>query len=280
MSTIIANKYEILEKLGEGSFGKVFKGRNIRSQEEIAIKIQYKDIKNVLKHEAKIYRHLKGITGVPNIRNYGLDNGFNYLILDLLGPSLSETVLNPIKTIKYLIQSLNIIEYIHDNGIIHRDIKPENFLIVTSGATNIYLIDFGLAKYYFNTDKKHMIERNDRKLIGTAKFSSLNVHNHIEPSRRDDLESICYSFIELYRNDLPWQKVIDENKNITTDISCNLFELYTEIKKSKQESLEWLHNIPGEFVTFLLYCRQLNFYQTPNYNYIRELFNNLLIHML
>ena len=59
MATIISNKYEILNLLGEGTFGKVFKGKNIRSNEEIAIKIQHKDIENVLKHEAKIYKYLK-----------------------------------------------------------------------------------------------------------------------------------------------------------------------------------------------------------------------------
>jgi serine/threonine protein kinase len=285
MSTIIANKYQILEKLGEGSFGKVFKGQNIRSKEEIAIKIQYKDIANVLKHEAKIYRHLKDISGVPQIRNYGLDNGFNYLILDLLGPSLSETILNPVKTIKYLVQALNIIEYVHAVGIIHRDIKPENFLIIKSCDSQLQLIDFGLAKYYFTTDKKHMEERKDRKLIGTAKFSSLNVHNGIETSRRDDLESLCYSFIELYRGDLPWQKIIEENKekekekekdNIGLMPSDYSQELYAKIKKCKEKSLEWLYNIPGEFLTMLLYCRKLKFDEIPNYNYIRGLFQNLL----
>ena len=72
MTTIIGNKYEILHKIGEGTFGKVFKGKNIRSNEDIAIKIQYKDIANVLRHEAKIYQRLKDISGVPIIRNFGL----------------------------------------------------------------------------------------------------------------------------------------------------------------------------------------------------------------
>ena len=148
MSLTIGNKYEILNVIGEGTFGRVFKGKNIRSSEEIAIKIQHKAIANVLKHEAKIYRCLKDISGVPRIRNYGSEEGFNYLILDLLGPSLDQQTLNTSETIKYMIDILNIIEKIHNIGIIHRDIKPENFLLNRIGENRVYLIDFGLSKYY------------------------------------------------------------------------------------------------------------------------------------
>ena len=273
MSTIIANKYEILEKIGEGTFGKVFKGKNIRSAEEVAIKIQHKDIDNVLKHEAKIYKYLKDISGVPHIRNYGTDTGFNYLILDLLGPSLFEKAFKPIETIKYLIQAINIIEYIHNKGIIHRDIKPDNFLLKSKSTIDLYLIDFGLSKYYLIADKKHMEERKDRKLIGTAKFSSLNVQNGIEASRRDDMESLCYSFVAIFGKELPWHKVQEENISKSSD---SLPELYAKIKKYKEGSLEWTHDIPGEFLTMLLYCRKLGFYERPNYKYIIGLFENLL----
>ena len=272
MSIIIANKYEIIEKIGEGTFGKVFKGKNIRSNENVAIKIQYKDIEKVLKHEAKIYKYLKDVSGIPDIRNYGTETGFNYLILDLLGSSLSEIEINSKKCIEYMIQSLNIIEKVHNIGIIHRDIKPENFLLKNNSLENIYLIDFGLAKYYLTANKKHMEERKDRKLIGTAKYSSLNIHNGIEASRRDDLESLCYTFIELYGIPLPWKSIT--NTNSFNDLDKQ--ELYSEIKKSKEQSLEWLFDGPTEFLVILIYCRKLEFSETPNYKYIISTLENLL----
>ena len=228
MSVTIANKYEILEKIGEGTFGKVFKGKNIRSAEEVAIKIQYKDIKNVLKHEAKIYKYLRDISGIPHIRNYGSESGFNYLILDLLGISLFDQKIEPVKTIKFMIEAINIIEFVHNKGIINRDIKPDNILLSNSDSNRLYLIDFGLSKYYLTTNKKHMEERKDRKLIGTAKFSSLNVHNGIEASRRDDMESLCYSFIAIFGKELPWRNVQEENTSKSID---SLTELYAKIKK-------------------------------------------------
>lgn len=275
MSVIISNKYEIHDLLGEGTFGKVFKGKNIRTREEIAIKIQHKDISDVLRHEAKIYKFLKDVSGIPQLRNYGSFEGFNYLIIDLMGPCLAEKKITPLESINYLISALNIIEFVHDKGILHRDIKPDNFLIKKSeniiGNNNLYLIDFGLSKYYLTPDKKHMEERKDRKLIGTAKYSSLNVHNGIEASRRDDIESICYCFILIYGKTLPWNDIYNSNSD-TKDLKS----IYEKIKNKKEESLEWLYDIPGEFLIFLLYCRKLQYYDKPNYNYLRGLFTNLI----
>lgn len=274
MNVIIANKYEIIEKIGEGTFGKVFKGKNIRSGVNIAIKIQHKDIENVLKHEAKIYNYIKDISGVPIMRNYGVDSGYNYLILDLLGFSLYDIKVNAQKTIKYILQAINIIEKIHDEGIIHRDIKPDNFLLDKNNVEILYLIDFGLSKIYFDTNKKHMEERKDRKLIGTAKYASLNIHNGIESSRRDDIESLCYSFIVLYGKNLPWDKIINNTESIN---GVNKQEVYNKIKNFKNDSMDWLYDIPGEFLTLLLYCRKLKFSERPNYEYISSIFKNLLL---
>ena len=279
MPIVLGNKYEIHDIVGEGTFGRVFKGVNIRSKEDIAIKIQYKDIANVLRHEAKIYQHLKDISGVPQIRNFGSDGGFNYLIIDLLDISLFDSVLTHDQIIRFMISAINIIELflVHNRGILHRDIKPDNFLLKKDAQNTLYLIDFGLSKSYLDTNKKHIAERRERKLIGTAKFASLNIHNGIEPSRRDDIESICYTFISLFGKILPWEEIINEYKKQNSENKLELIqELYDKIKKKKTDPLNWLHDIPGEFLTILLYCRKLKFDEKPNYNYIRALLNNLL----
>ena len=183
-----------------------------------------------------------------------------------------------------MISAINIIETVHNRGILHRDIKPDNFLLKNNKLKTLYLIDFGLSKYYLDENKKHIAERRERKLIGTAKFAGLNVHNGIEASRRDDIEAICYTFISLFGKTLPWNEIINKYNykldNISDDISDNkqtiTQELYNEIKQKKAETLDWLHDIPGEFLTILLYCRKLGFSEKPNYNYIRAMLNNLL----
>ena len=128
MSSIINKKYKIIEQIGEGSFGKIFKSININNNKEVAIKIQYKDIVNALKHEAKIYKYLNDSSYIPQIYNYGTEQGFHYMVIDLLKTSLNDISLNNEKIINYMYDSINIIEFIHEKGLIHRDIKPQNFL--------------------------------------------------------------------------------------------------------------------------------------------------------
>ena len=72
MSVIIGNKYEIINLIGEGSFGKVFKSKNINTNQDVAIKIQHKGITDVLKHEAKIYKYL----------SYSFLRRFKFIYLD------------------------------------------------------------------------------------------------------------------------------------------------------------------------------------------------------
>ncbi len=277
MTTIIGNKYEIISKLGEGSFGKVFKGRHIRSNEEFAIKIQHKDIVEVLKHEAKIYKYLQGINGIPIIRNYGTDMGFNYLILDYINISLDKLNLSHENIVKYFMDSINIIENIHKKGVLHRDVKPDNFMIKeNNGVSKLYIIDFGLAKIYLSDDKTHIEERNDRKLVGTVKYASINLHNGIEPSRRDDIESLCYTFISLYKKSLLWNDDIEEYYKNSVDKRENISYLHNKILEKKQNSLEWIYDIPGEFITILLYSRRLKFSERPNYKYLLASLENLL----
>ena len=149
MSYIISNKYRVIEQIGEGSFGKVFLGKHIRTDENIAIKIQFKSVVNVLQHEAKIYKELVDISGVPLLRNYGCDNGFHYLIIDNLDISLDKANFDQLECIKYFKKSVEIVRDIHQKNILHRDIKPDNFMIKERNSIKeLYIIDLGLAKRY------------------------------------------------------------------------------------------------------------------------------------
>lgn len=91
------------------------------------------------------------------------------------------------------------IETFHNVRLLHRDIKPDNFVIGTGNQSSIiHLIDFGLSKYYMNSKGEHLKHTRKKGLIGTARYASINAHNEMEQSRRDDLESICYVLIYLF----------------------------------------------------------------------------------
>lgn len=291
MTYIIGNKYEIIEEIGQGSFGKVFRGKHIRTNEEVAIKIQFKSIINVLQHEAKIYKQLENSIGIPTMRNYGYEDGFHYLIIDYLDKPLDKLTMTKPECLSFFIDAIKVIETIHKAGIIHRDIKPDNLMIkerntnTTTETPEIYIIDFGLSKWFLDSSGNHIKEKINKPMIGTIKYSSINIHNGIEPSRRDDIESLCYCFMSLYEKELMWAKLCDELKKTPeidetdetdeTRKTDNKKILCEKIKNLKLDYNLFL-DLPGEFLTILLYVRNLKFEEAPNYKYIINALQNLL----
>ena len=84
--------------------------------------------------------------------------------------------------------------------------------------TNFYIIDFGLAKRFKDNSGKHFAYRENRNLLGTIRYVSLNMHKGIEYSRRDDMESLGYLWIYLLKGRLPWQGINTEDKQLKYDL--------------------------------------------------------------
>lgn len=272
---IVERKYEILSKIGEGTFGKIFKGRNINNKSIVAIKIEKSVESKLLFNEAKIYKNLEGMLGIPRILSFGKEGIFNYLVIDLLDESLEElrSICGGKLSLKCVLnvglQLLSRIEMFHNEGLIHRDIKPDNFLI--DRKTNIiYIIDFGLAKRYLDISGNHVLLENGRKITGTARYVSPNVHSGLSPSRRDDIESIGYLLIYLLSGSLPWQKIkhVDKSKK---------YEIIGDFKNSRT-LFEHFPDVPTEFITMLTYCRRMTYDEDPDYDYLKNILITLYKH--
>lgn len=296
---IVAGKYQLLKKIGAGSFGTIFWARGVpplqppESGEEaeavcdgsvslkstasalpnggsggvtpLAVKIMGIEHASLLANEVAMYEKLREIKYIPSIYASGIEGKFTYLVMDLLEQSVEELHKNygeqmSLKVVIHLaLQMLTIIEQVHAYGIIHRDLKPANFLLKTNAQniSELYLIDFGLAKCFLDEKNRHCAIKTNEQIIGTTRYMSVNVHQGLTASRRDDLESLGYSFLFLYHGKLPWQ-----NQNSLT--------LVVELK----QKFGWVNTI-GEFVLFILYCRNLGFTDKPNYDYLRGILTNL-----
>jgi len=187
---LIANKYLLGSKLGTGSFGTVHRAKNVRTGEEVAIKMEPKTT-GLLANEARIYRYLTPMNRIPQMRWFGTAENISFLVLDLLGDeSLASVNLSVESAIECGIQMIDIIQELHLKKMIHRDIKPSNFVFGRE-TDDIFLVDFGFCRTYEDADGTHILPRNGKGMLGTPDFVSDHVRGGMEPSRRDDLWSIA-----------------------------------------------------------------------------------------
>jgi len=246
----------------------------------VAIKIEEKTLTtNLLKNEATIYHYLRLCTiktpslstlkndlFIPNVKWFGHDANNYYMVIDLLGKSLqnvkNEYQTLPLKIVLQIgVKIVNILKTIHDKGLIHRDIKPDNFLFGLNDKRNhLYIIDFGFCKSYL-INNKHVPEKKVHNLIGSKMYASINAHNLIELSRRDDLESLGYMLIYFYLGHLSWQHVT-QNEDIK-ELKIKIFNLH-------------LNKLPNVLMDYIKCVVKLDFDEKPNYDFIIDNFNKFI----
>ncbi len=288
LKTVCVGTYKIVEKLGAGSFGEIYRGKHVTTGKEVAIKFESVLASHKqLKHESSVYLALKGAgilrgrrTSVlgcfPRAMWFGEEGGYCVLVMELMGSSLEALFQSckrrfSLKTVLMLAeQMVAALEQLHARHFVHRDIKPENFVMgLGKKTTAVHVIDFGLAKRFRDPlTGLHLPYRDHRSFAGTARYASINTHFGVEQSRRDDLESLGHLLVYFLKGGLPWQNLQAANRR----------EKYERIrlKKIAVSSEELCKDLPPEFQVYLNYCRTMKFNERPDYGYIQRLFGDLM----
>ena len=268
-------RYSTNDLIGRGGFSTVYKCYDLKNKSYVAIKIDEKIKYN--KKESNIYDRIYGLKYMAEKLDYFELNKKSYLIMPLYQNSSDKICKSNL--VKYFnekdilmlgIQMLQQLNNLHKIGIIHQDIKPDN-IIFDEIDNKFKVIDFGLSKQYIKNEK-HIEFKKGVGRCGTMRYMSINSHNKYTLSRRDDLISLSYSLIYLFKKTLPW-KNLNCSKN-----TKNKDKLHILIKKYKKEFDNTISNLdlPCPLQVLYTYSFSLKFNKIPDYNFLIKGFYNYL----
>ncbi len=153
---MVVGNYVVLDKIGQGGMGHVYKAQHKRMKREVALKLLPSHISRQERMVERFHREVVAAARLNHtniVTAYDADeaDGVHFLVMELVeGIDLSQLVRNKgtvsvAKAIDYITQAAAGLQYAHDQGVVHRDIKPANLLLDKSGTVKI--LDMGLARF-------------------------------------------------------------------------------------------------------------------------------------
>ncbi len=217
---LLGGQFRVLEKIGTGGMGSVYKAEQPAMNRMVAIKILHpklagrKDLTARFRREARAMSQLTHPNTVK-VFMYGEleDDGSLYIVMAMLeGRNLNQTVrkegpMPPERAIPILIQVCGALQEAHDLGIVHRDLKPENIFLSKQGGISDYpnVLDFGLAKV---TEQQmqpgSVILTQEGMVFGTPEFMSPEQAQGKTLDARSDIYSLAVILYELLTGKLPF----------------------------------------------------------------------------
>ncbi|XP_043916216.1 tau-tubulin kinase 1 [Protopterus annectens] len=267
---VVKDRWKVLKKIGGGGFGEIYEAMDLLTRENVALKVESaQQPKQVLKMEVAVLKKLQGKDHVCRFIGCGRNEKFNYVVMQLQGRNLADLRRSQPRgtfalstTLRLGKQILESIEAIHSVGFLHRDIKPSNFAMgrLPSTYRKCYMLDFGLARQYTNTNGEVRPPRNVAGFRGTVRYASVNAHKNREMGRHDDLWSLFYMLVEFAVGQLPWRKIKDKEQ--------------VGMIKEKYDHRLLLKHMPSEFHIFLDHISSLDYFTKPDYQLIMSVFED------
>jgi len=271
IGSINVDGFQIIQKIGMGGYGEIYIVQKDGDPELYALKTE--DIETNQKgmlQEIEIMNSLPNCPFFSRIIVAGNTSAVNYFVMPLYGPSLN-SLRNQLQTRYFSLSTatriarkmLIILETLHEAGFVHCDVKPSNFLLQQHKVGGIVLVDFGLSSRFMDLKNGTHIENAPSDgFRGTLKYASINVHKFVEPTRRDDIISWFYSYIEMVRGQLPWGDVRDKNLSL----SC----------KQAITTEKLCHGLPNEAKDIYNYIKNIRFEEKPDYGLIYTLLDQTI----
>ncbi len=202
--------YELMESLGRGGMGAVFRARQVKLDRQVAIKVLLPPPGEVEGWSERFQREAQALArlvhpGIVSVHDFGQVEDLAWIVMELvdgadLRQMLEEGRLPQAEALAIVPALCEALQYAHDQGVVHRDIKPENVLFDRFGG--VKLVDFGLAKLS-GDDGALQLTRTDQAM-GTLRYMAPEqLERPREVDHRADLFSLGVIFYEMLTGHVP-----------------------------------------------------------------------------
>ncbi|MDF2502745.1 Stk1 family PASTA domain-containing Ser/Thr kinase [Clostridium sp.] len=259
------NRYELLEKIGEGGTAIVYKAKCHLLNRFVAVKVLKdelstdKDFVEKFKREASAAASLSN-NNIVNIYDVGTEGNINYIVQEYIkGKTLKEVIteegkLNWKKAINISRQIASALDCAHKNNIVHRDIKPHNILVTEDGIVKV--ADFGIAKA-----SDSVTITNSNKIMGSAHYLSPEQAKGIVVDGRTDIYSLGIVIYEMLTGKVPY--------DAESPVSVALKHIQDPVVPPAEVN----PNIPSSLNKLVLKCMEKN--PVSRYQNAKELIQDL-----
>jgi serine/threonine-protein kinase len=201
---LILGKYVILDRIGSGSMGRVYKAQHQLMGRVVALKIIAPEIVSNDRAVSRFYREMRlvGRLDHPNVvRAYDADSASNvlYIVMEFAsGLSLAQMLKNgplpPVEVVGYAAQAALGLAHAHEQGIVHRDVKPSNLMVTEDKVVKV--LDLGLG-VLMEADNHQTFATADNIAVGTVDYMSPEQACGKDVDGRSDLFSLGCSMYHL-----------------------------------------------------------------------------------
>jgi Flp pilus assembly protein TadD/predicted Ser/Thr protein kinase len=207
--TVLAGRYEILQLLGQGGMGAVYKARDNELDRMVAVKLirpEYSSHPEILRRFKQELILARAVThrNVVRIFDLGQAEGFKFITMEYvegrdLRSALSEKgKFSPSEAVAVMLQVCHALDSAHTEGVVHRDLKPQNIML--DAQDRVYVMDFGIAR---STEMSGMTQTG--MLMGTPEYMSPEQARGQHVDARSDLFALGIIFYELLTGKSPFQ---------------------------------------------------------------------------
>lgn len=227
---------EIIELLGQGGMGAVYKARQRQLDRLVALKILPPQVGQAEAFAERFTREARSLArlshpGIVMVYDFGhTEAGLYYFIMEFVdGTDLRQVIrsgqLSPTQALAVVPQICEALQYAHEEGVVHRDIKPENIMLNKKGQTKI--TDFGLAKLLGQPATAYTLTQAGQRM-GTPHYMAPEQieHPHLV-DHRADIYSLGVVFYEMLTGELPLGRFPPPSKKVHVDVRLDEVVLKT-----------------------------------------------------